>query len=353
MQILVINPGSTSTKIAVYEDEKQILKNNISHSVEDLGKYENIIDQYEFRKDIVIEEVKKAGIPFKFDAIIGRGGIAKPLESGVYEVNEKMMDDIRHSLHYHACDLGCIIAHEIAKDMPNCPSFIADPVLVDELCDYARITGSPLIPRVAIWHALNQKAIARRFAKDQGKRYEDLNLIICHLGGGISVTAHDHGRAIDTNNALDGEGPFSPERAGTLPAADVVRLCFSGKFTEANLLKMLAGQAGLAAHLGTNDMRLIEKRVNEGDERAKFLVDAMIYHIAKSIAAQGAVFCGKVDAIIFTGGIAHWNYVVDELKKRVSFVGPTYNYPGEDELEALAMNALAVLRGEQKAKEYK
>ena len=353
MLILVINPGSTSTKIAVYEDKKQILKNNISHSVEDLSKYEDIIDQYEFRKNIVVEEIKKANIPFKFDAIIGRGGLAKPLESGVYEVNEKMMDDIRHSLHHHACDLGCIIAYEIAKDIPNCPSYIADPVLVDELCDYARITGSPLIPRVAIWHALNQKAIARRFANDQGKKYEDLNLIICHLGGGISVAAHEHGRAIDTNNALDGEGPFSPERAGTLPASDVVRLCFSGKYTEANLLKMLAGQAGLAAHLGTNDMRLIEKRVNEGDEKAKFLVDAMIYHIAKAIAAQGAVLYGKVDGIIFTGGIAHWNYVVDELKKRVSFVAPVYNYPGEDELEALAMNALAVLRGEQKAKEYK
>ena len=351
MLILVINPGSTSTKIAVYEDEKQILKKNISHSIEELSAYENIIDQYEFRKNLVVKEVNEAGIPFKFDAVIGRGGLAKPVEGGVYEINQRMIDDTRATLHHHACNLGCIISFEIAKEI-GCRSLIANPVLVDELCDYARVSGSPLMPRKPIWHALNQKAIARRFAKDQGKRYEEMDIIVCHLGGGISVAVHQHGRAVDVSNALDGEGPFSPERAGTLPAGDLVHLCFSGKYTQAQIEKMIAGQGGLAAHLGTNDMRLIEQWVNEGNEKAKFLVDAMIYHVAKEIASKGAVLCGKVDAILFTGGIAHWKYVVDELCRRVDYLAPTYRYPGEDELEALSFNALSVLRGEREAKEY-
>ena len=352
MLILVINPGSTSTKIAVYEDEKQIFKKNISHSIEELSAYENIIDQYEFRKNLVVKEVNEAGIPFKFDAVIGRGGLAKPVEGGVYEINQQMIDDTRATLHHHACNLGCIISFEISKEMPECRSFIANPVLVDELCDYARVSGSPLMPRTPIWHALNQKAIARRFAKDQGKRYEEMDLVVCHLGGGISVAVHQHGRAIDVSNALDGEGPFSPERAGTLPAGELARLCFSGKYTQQQIEKMIAGQGGLAAHLGTNDMRLIEQWVNEGNEKAKFLVDAMIYHVAKEIASKGAVLCGKVDAIIFTGGIAHWKYVVDELCRRVDYLAPTFRYPGEDELEALAFNALSVLRKEREAKEY-
>ena len=351
MLILVINPGSTSTKIAVYEDEKQILKKNSSHSIEELSAYENIIDHYEFRKNLVVKEVNEAGIPFKFDAVIGRGGLAKPVEGGVYEINQRMIDDTRATLHHHACNLGCIISFEIAKEI-GCRSFIANPVLVDELCDYARVSGSPLMPRKPIWHALNQKAIARRFAKDQGKRYEEMDIIVCHLGGGISVAVHQHGRAVDVSNALDGEGPFSPERAGTLPAGDLVHLCFSGKYTQAQIEKMIAGQGGLAAHLGTNDMRLIEQWVNEGNEKAKFLVDAMIYHVAKEIASKGAVLCGKVDAILFTGGIAHWKYVVDELCRRVDYLAPTYRYPGEDELEALSFNALSVLRGEREAKEY-
>ena len=354
MKILVINPGSTSTKIAVFEDEKQVFKLSISHSLEELAQYKSIIDQFEFRKQLVLNELKNNNIELNFNAIIGRGGLTTPLEGGVYEVNELMKEDIRTSTHSHACDLGCIIASDIAKEIPGCRSFIADPVVVDELNDMARISGSPLLQRVSIWHALNQKAIARRFAQDQGKRYEDLNLIVCHLGGGISVAAHDHGRAVDVNNALDGEGPMAPERAGTLPAADLVRLCFSGKFNEKEILSRISGkESGLSAHLGTNDMREVENRVNEGDEKAKKIVDAMIYHVAKSIAAQGAVFCGKVDAIIITGGIAHWKYIVDELTKRVSYFAPVHVYPGEDELEALALNALAVLRGEREAKEYK
>ena len=223
---------------------------------------------------------------------------------------------------------------------------------MDELNDYARISGSPLMNRICIWHALNQRAIAKRFAREIGRHYNDMNLIICHLGGGISVAAHDHGRAVDANNALDGEGPFSPERAGSLPAADLIRLCFSGKYTEAQLLKRVAGQAGLTAHLGSNDMRVIEKRIAEGDEHAKLIVDAMIYHVAKNIVAEGAVLCGNIDAILLTGGLARSEYIITNLRRRIDFLAPVYCYPGEDEMEALAMNALDVLRGRQEAKVY-
>lgn len=353
MHILVVNPGSTSTKIAVFHDEKPIFHKSISHPAEEIAKFPTIIDQLDFRTQLVRDEITRQGIPFDFDAVVGRGGLAKPMEGGVYEVNQKMIDDMRNATHQHACDLGCIIANQIASQINGCRCYIADPGVTDELNDYARVCGSPLIKRICIWHALNQRAIARRFAKDQGKRYEDLNLIICHLGGGISVTAHEHGRATDANNSLDGEGTFSPERAGTLPAGDLIRLCFSGKFTQEQLLKRIAGKAGLTALLGTNDMREVERRINEDhDKDAKFYVDAMVYHTAKCIAAQGAVLCGKVDAVIITGGIARWKYLVDEITKRVDWIAPTYCYPGEDELEALALNALAALNGTVQVKQY-
>lgn len=352
MYILVINPGSTSTKIAVYDDSKPMLLRSIQHTPEELSQFDEITDQFEFRKQIVINELKRMNVPFDFAAVIGRGGLAKPVAGGVYEINQKMLDDTRAAIHKHACDLGCIIAYEIAKDIPQCRSFIADPGVVDELNDYARISGSPLMNRICIWHALNQRAIARRFANEIGKEYEDLNLIICHLGGGISIAAHDHGRAVDANNALDGEGPFSPERAGSLPAADLIRLCFSGKYTEAQLLKRVAGQAGLNAHLGTNDMKELEKRIEEGDEHVKLIVDAMIYHTAKNIAAESAVLCGKIDAILLTGGLARSQYVIKRLRQRIDFLAPTYCYPGEDEMEALANNAWEVLQGRREAKVY-
>ena len=233
MKILVINPGSTSTKMAVYEDEQPILLRNITHTAEELAPFDAITEQQDFRKQLVLDELAAADIPLEFDAVIGRGGLVKPIAGGVYEINQQMIDDTLHGcvMHNHACNLGCLIAHEIAKEI-GCRSFIADPGVVDELSPLARISGSPLMPRICIWHALNQRAIARRYARGIGKEYEDLNLIICHLGGGISVAAHEHGRAIDANNALDGEGPFSPERAGSLPAADLIRLCFSGKYSE-------------------------------------------------------------------------------------------------------------------------
>jgi butyrate kinase len=278
----------------------------------------------------------------------------KPLAGGVYEINQKMLDDTYNgiAMHNHACNLGCLIAHDIAMSIPGCRAFIADPGVVDELNDYARISGSPLMNRICIWHALNQRAIARRFANEIGKRYEDLDLIICHLGGGISVAAHQHGRAVDANNALDGEGPFSPERAGSLPAADLIRLSFSGKYSEKQLLKRLAGKAGLNAHLGTSNVKEIEQRIANGDEHAEMILNAMIYHVAKNIAGLGAVFCGKVDAILLTGGLARSEYIVSRLRQRIDFLAPTYCFPGEDEQEALALNALAVLRGKREVKEY-
>lgn len=352
MLILVINPGSTSTKIAVYDGYTPVLVKSIKHKTQDLEHFAKATDQYEFRKRIIIDEIKNNDIPFKFDAVIGRGGLTKPLSGGVYEVNEKMMHDTCNAEHQHACDLGCLIAHEIASEIPGCRSFIADPVVTDELNDYARVCGSPLMQRSSIWHALNQRAMARRFAREHNTSYEDVNLIVCHLGGGISIAAHEHGKAVDVNNALDGEGPFSPERAGTLPAVDLVRLCYSGRFTEQELLQRIAGNAGLTALLGTNDMMEVDQRIKNGDEKARFYVDAMAYHIAKNITAQAAVLCGKIDAIILTGGMARWDYLVEHIMKRVSWLAPTHIYPGENELEALAHNAIAVLKGKISPKTY-
>ncbi len=353
MRILVINPGSTSTKFAVYEGETPLLLRSIRHKPEELAPYKTILDQFDFRYNLVMNEIKVTNVDFNFKAVIGRGGLGKAVPGGVYEINEKMLEDTRNSAREHACNLGCLIAHKIAQQIPGCRCFIADPVVVDELNDYARICGIPEIKRVSIWHPLNQRAIARRFAREIGKRSEAMNLIICHLGGGISVAAHEKGVAVDAPNALDGEGPFSPERAGTIPAADLVRLCFSGKYTQEQILKMITGKGGLNAHLGTTDLMEIEERINNGDEHAKLILDAMIYHVAKAIAAQSAVLCGKVDAILLTGGMAHSDYLTSELRKRIDFLAPTYCFPGEDEMGALAGNAAAVLKGKREAKEYK
>ena len=366
MRILVINPGSTSTKMAVYEDEKPLVLRSISHSADELAQFDDVMEQQDYRRQLILDELRQMEIPLEFDAVIGRGGLVKPIAGGVYEINQLMIDDTHSgiALHNHACNLGCLLAHEIAESinaqrqtanshLSRCRSFIADPGVVDELNDYARISGSPLMNRICIWHALNQRAIARRYAAEMGRTYEDLNLIICHMGGGISVAAHDHGRAVDANNALDGEGPFSPERAGSLPASDLIRLCFSGKYTEKQLLKRIAGKAGLNAHLGTNNVKEILERIEvDGDKQAELILNAMIYHVAKNIAAEAAVLCGKVDAILLTGGLAHSDYIVSRLRQRIGFLAPVRCFPGEDEMEALALNALAVLRGEREAKVY-
>ena len=353
MNILAINPGSTSTKLAVFEDETPRLTRTLRHSMEELSTFPQATDQFEFRKDLVLRELEADGIPLQFDAVIGRGGLFKPIPGGVYEINDLMLHDARHASRPHACNLGCLIAADLAARIPGCRAFIADPGVTDELEEVSRITGSPLMPRITIWHALNQRAIARRYAREQGTCYEDLNLIICHLGGGISIGTHLRGRCIDVNNALDGEGPFSPERAGTLPAGPLIDLCYSGRFTREELKKRISGHAGLAAHLGTTDVPTIVSRIAEGDRHAELVLNAMIYQTAKSIGAAATVLYGQVDAILLTGGIAHSDYVISRLTERVSFLAPVHVYPGEDELEALALNALGALRGELKIQEYK
>jgi len=352
-RLLVINPGSTSTKIAIFDNENLVLEETIRHSNEDLEKYPKIFDQYQFRKDIILRILEEKGIDINgLSAVVGRGGLLKPIPGGTYKVNDKMLEDLRAGvLGEHASNLGGAIANEIASQL-NIPSFIVDPVVVDEMEDIARISGMPEINRVSIFHALNQKAVARRFAKERGKNYEDLNLIVAHLGGGISVGAHKKGKVVDVNNALDGEGPFSPERSGGLPVGDLIKLCYSGKYTLAEMKKKIKGSGGLVAYLGTNDAREVEKMINAGDQKAKLIYEAMAYQVAKEIGSMSTVLEGQVDGIILTGGIAYDATFTSWIKERVEFISEVVIYPGEDELIALAEGGLRVLRGEEQAKEY-
>lgn len=348
IRILAINPGSTSTKIAVFNGTNPVFVRTIYHSSEELAKFEKITDQYSFRKEIIYKQLEEAGIEMSsINAIVGRGGLVKPIPSGVYEVNEVMKADLRNSpMGEHASNLGGLIADDIAKSLNNVRAFITDPVVVDELEPIARVAGHPEFKRISIFHALNQKAIARQHAKSIMRRYEDLNLIVVHLGGGISVGAHRKGRVIDVNQALDGEGPFSPERSGTLPAADLARLCYSEKYTLKEVLTMIKGKGGLAAHLGTNSAYEVEQRMQAGDENAKFIFEAMAFQVAKEIGAMSTVLKGEVDAIILTGGIAHGKWFVNQVIERVYKIAPVHVYPGEDEMRALALNGLMVLKGE-------
>ncbi len=352
MKILVINPGSTSTKIAVYEDLTPIFTKVLHHSREELNRFQNVNDQYEFRRNLVLEALQENNITMDFNAIVSRGGLGKPIPGGAYAINDLMIKDNYATHHHHACNLGCKIALDMSRSIPGCQAITADPGVVDELMPIARVTGLPEMTRECFWHALNHRAVGRRFAREHGKRYEDMNLIICHLGGGVSIAAHEHGRAVDVNNALDGEGPFSTERTGSLPSSTLVRLCFSGKYTQEQLLKLITGEGGLFAYLGTNDLREVMKLVDEGNEQARFLVEAMAFNIAKGICAESAVFSGHVDAIILTGGMAHNAWLTQQLKDRVSFIAPLYIYPGEDEMKALAEDGVAVLSGEMVAQEY-
>lgn len=354
-KILAINPGSTSTKIAVYNNNKSIFLKSIKHSVEDLAQFKTITDQFDSRKKIILEELGQTGIDVnKISAVVGRGGLLKPIESGVYEVNEQMKSDLRSCIMgEHASNLGALIADDIAQSLPNAKAFIADPVVVDELNDVARISGHPLFKRVSIFHALNQKAIARLHAKSLNKPYEELNLIVAHLGGGISVGAHHNGRVVDVNNALDGDGPFSPERAGTLPAGQLAKLCYSGQYSYDEVKKMITGKGGLVAHTGTNNAYEIEVKARGGDAMAKLLQDAMAYNVGKAIGEMATVLKGKVDSIVLTGGIAHNPDLVEYIKEMVGFIAPIAVYPGEDEMQALAMNALMVLKGEVIPKIYR
>ncbi len=353
--ILAINPGSTSTKIAVFHNTKEVFLKNIKHSTENLEGFEKITDQYAFRKQIILDELESASFDVKnIKVIVGRGGVIKPIPSGVYEVNERMIEDLKIGvLGQHASNLGGLIANDIAKTVPGARAYIADPVVVDELSDLARVSGHPEFERISIFHALNQKAIARQHAKSVSNKYEALNLIVAHLGGGISVGAHYKGRVIDVNQALDGEGPFSPERSGTLPAGSLVTMCFSGKYTESEIRKMITGKGGLIAYLNTNDAYEVEKRAKAGDEKAALIQDAMAYQVAKEIGAMSTVLQGEVDSILLTGGIAYGKPFVEAVSNRVRHIGPVYVYPGEDEMRALAMNGLMVYSGEVEPLEYK
>ncbi|HOE05412.1 MAG TPA: butyrate kinase [Bacteroidales bacterium] len=353
-RILAINPGSTSTKIAVFENEEKVFQKNIKHSTEELEPFKTIASQYEFRKETILKELQEAGQDIKnINIIVGRGGLIHPVTSGIFEVNEAMKRDLFNPpMGEHASNLGGLIAADIAHSLGNVKAFITDPVVVDEMRDIARVAGHPLFTRVSIFHALNQKAIARRYAKDLGRKYEDLNLIVVHLGGGISVGAHEKGMVVDVNNALNGEGPFSPERSGDLPSWQLAKLCLSGKYTEAEIKKMITGLGGFVAYVGTNDAYEIEKRCNEGDTKAQFYSDAMAYQVAKEIGAMATVLKGKVDGILLTGGIAYNKQFCGFIEDMTGFIGPVKTYPGEDEMLALAMNGLMVLRGEMEPKVY-
>lgn len=354
-RILAINPGSTSTKIAVYDGEKLEFLKNIKHSVEELAPFPKTIDQYDFRKDVILKELKDAGISLDtIKIVVGRGGLIKPVPSGVFMVNEQMKEDIKNSNKEHASNLGCFIAEDIARSLKNGAfAVITDPVVVDEMEDIARVTGHPLFERRSIFHALNQKAVARKYAKSVSKRYDEVNVIVAHLGGGISVGAHRKGRVIDVNQALDGEGPFSPERSGTLPAGDVCAMAFSGKYTHEEMKLMFKGKGGFAAYLGTNDAYDVEKRCLAGDKEAIKIHDAMIYQVAKSIGELSTVLKGEVDAIILTGGIAFNPDFNKQIEERTSWIAPVVVYPGEDEMAALAGNGLMVINKEVEPIDYK
>lgn len=351
---LVINPGSTSTKIAVFDDEELIFEKTLRHQTEELEPFEKMSDQYEFRMNIILDALKENSIELSsLAAIVGRGGLLKPIEGGTYSINDKMLEDLKVGVQgEHASNLGGMIAHSIAQSL-NIPSFIVDPVVVDELQDVARISGHPNFERVSIFHALNQKAVARRCAKELGKDYNELNFIVAHLGGGISVGAHKLGRVIDVNNALDGDGPFSPERSGGLPIGALSKACFSGKYTKEQVGKMIKGNGGMSAYLGTNDARKVEDMAKAGDAKAKLIYDAMSYQVAKSIGECAVVLDGKVDAIVITGGIAYDKGFIKYISDKVSFISKIFVYPGEDELLALTQGGLRVLRGEEKAQVYK
>lgn len=352
-KLLVINPGSTSTKIGVYEAEKLVFEETLRHDVDELSEFDRMIDQLKFRKDIIIDALKKNNVGIEsFDAIVGRGGLLKPIEGGTYEVNEEMLKDLQEgSRGEHASNLGAILAYEIAKTADG-RAFIVDPVVVDELQDVARISGLKEIERKSILHALNQKAVARRYAREQNVKYSDLNLIVAHLGGGISVGAHKKGRVVDVGNALDGEGAFSPERSGGLPVGDLIKLCFSGKHTLDEVKKMIKGNGGLVSYLGTNDAREVVKRIKEGDEYAELIFKAMAYQVAKDIGASAAVLKGDVDQVIITGGIAYDDMFTGWIKEMVSYISGVTIYPGEDELQALAEGGLRVLNNEESPKVY-
>lgn len=351
--VLAINPGSTSTKFAVYNGEELVFKEAIRHKDEELANYVSIADQLNYRFDLLLNYLEKYDIDKeKLKGIVGRGGFLRPLPSGTYLIDDLMIDDLKNAkFGEHASNLGALISFKLASKL-NIPSFIVDPIVVDEMEDVARISGIPDLERKSNLHALNIKAVSRKVAKQLEKRYQDLNFVVAHLGSGISVVAHKKGRIIDVNNA-NNEGPFSPERSGGLPASQLAKLCYSGKYTEKEMLAKISKEGGLFAYLGTKNEMEVEEKIQQGDAKAKLILDAMIYQIAKEIGAMAAVLEGDIDGIILTGGLSYSEYIVDNLMNKVKFISPIYIVPGEEELEALAYGALRVINGDELAKNYK
>lgn len=352
--ILAVNPGSTSTKFALYEGQDLVFDRTLRHNVSDLERYRRMTDQLPFRYEMIMEALSLEGIDLKaIAAVVGRGGLVNPIESGIYKVNDLMKRHLTDAINgEHASNLGALIADRVAASLPDAEAYIVDPVVVDELEPVARLSGHPLINRKSIFHALNQKAVARIYAASVGRNYEDLNLIVAHMGGGISVGAHRRGKVIDVNNALNGDGPYSPERSGGLPAAQLAELCFSGKFTLSEVKAMLAGKGGLVAYLGTNDFREASRKADGGDELAALVVEGCGYQVAREIGAMSAVLGGEIDAIILTGGLAYDRDHIERIKARVRHLAPIFVYPGEDELKALAFNGYLAVTGKITVKEY-
>lgn len=354
-RLLIINPGSTSTKIAIFEDERLVHKEDLRHSTDELARFQRVYDQYSYRKDMILQWLDSVGLaPSSLSAVVGRGGLLRPIPGGTYQVNDRMLADLKAGLQgEHASNLGAALAWEIAQAAGGVPAFIVDPVVVDELEPVARISGLPTMPRRSIFHALNQKAVARRAARELGRPYDQLNLIIVHLGGGVTVGAHRRGRVIDVNNGLDGEGPMSPERAGTLPSLGLVHMCYSWRYTLPEVSKMAVGKGGFVAHLKTNDSRDVENRALSGtDSKAELTFKAMAYQVAKEIGRCAVALHGQVDRIILTGGLARAKPLVQWVTEATQWIAPVIIYPGEDEMTALNEGALRVLKGEEEPKEY-
>lgn len=354
-RILAVNPGSTSTKIAVYEDQEELFCKVLRHEARELEKFGGIIEQYDFRKQLVLAAMQENQVDAtSLQAVVGRGGLVKALASGTYRVNDRMLDDLHNPALWgriHASNLGAFIAKAIAEPL-DIPAFIVDPVTTDEFSPIARISGCPQIERKSLFHALNIRYVALTLAAEQGRNFREMNMIAAHMGGGISVAALEQGRIVDVNNAVLGMGPFSPQRAGALPIGDLLEMAFSGRYTHQEMVKMFTKTGGLMAYLGTDDGQEVVRRIEAGDSRAELIFRAMCYQIAKEIGACAAVLKGRVDMIFFTGGLAYNQYLVNELRERVSFLAPIFVVPGEREMAALSQGAIRVLRGEEEAREY-
>lgn len=351
-QILTINPGSTSTKLGLFADLRPVFSLTLRHPTEVIDRYANISDQFDFRKEAILAALQEAGIDLsRLDAVVGRGGFMQPVVCGTYLVNQQMKDDVSHPVKQHASNLGALLADEIAAPL-KIPAFVVNPVTVDEMSDLARVSGLCGMERRSYFHALNQKSIAAQVAKDLGREYRQLNMLITHLGGGITTGVHQKGRVVDVNNGTDGDGPMAPERSGALPTGDLVDLCFDSGKSKAEIQKLLSGKGGVVSYCRSNNIQEIMERKQNGDRLAALIIDAMIYQVAKEIGAGATVLKGDVDCIVLTGGLANSQYIIEELKSRVAFIAPVYVYPGENESQAMAEGAFNALTGKEAAKTY-